>query len=75
MKRFFVLAIAALVLAGCHGHAVVIEGHHHGTTPPPWVFSDHHVTHTHSGHHRVHHHYTNEYGWKSHRPYYNPCNC
>lgn len=75
MKRFLILAVAAIAISGC---TVVHEddGHsHYQLTPPPWVFSEHHVTHDHGGHHGVHHHYTNKHGWKSHRPYYNPCNC
>ena len=75
MKRFLILAATAFLLSGCLAHTVVIEGHHHGTTPPPWHFKEHHVIHDGHGHHRAHHHYTNKHGWKSHRPYYNPCNC
>ncbi len=72
MKRLFILAVAAFALSGCV--AVAHDDGHTVYTPPPWFFHEHHVTHDH-GHHNVNHHFTNKYGWTSHRPYYNPCNC
>ena len=70
MKRILILALAAFALSGC-----IALDYHHGATPPPWHYDGHHVTHDSHGHHGVNHHYTNRYGWKSHRPYHNPCNC